>query len=340
MGSGFHIFSLANVPVFVGPFYLLLLVMLASSSQSIAAGLMWALIVTVSLLVHEFGHALAAKRLGLNPRIMIHGLGGTTYHSHAPNAKQEAWITFAGPLAGFLLGAAVYAYDLSGVTLSSKPEIEQRVVAQLLYVNIFWTCINLLPIYPMDGGQLFRIGLQRLLRPLTAERITFGVGLALSAVWMFFAFRWRGFGLLFFLGAWTAISNVQGFRQGGPPVHRVNHAAKRAIKEVEAAFNLGDFEQARRLGHRLRMDDHLPQDIAAKTWRFVGVSAARTGHHEEAYSLLRKAEPTADVVEAKIECLHQLGRKGDLERLISSAEFAVLPQQRQQEIQQILQETD
>src|SRR5205814_467341 len=70
----------------------------------------WVAVVFLSVLVHEMGHALAIRRHGLSPEITLHWIGGLTSWNGAQNLTrpQRIFISFAGPLAGFLFAAVVF----------------------------------------------------------------------------------------------------------------------------------------------------------------------------------------------------------------------------------------
>jgi Zn-dependent protease len=108
-------------------------------------------VIVLSILVHEFGHALVARSLGLGPvSIVLHGFGGLTAFSKRPAHGQGILVGLAGPLAGLVLGLGALWLDPGtayGVLVSDA-------VRWLILVNIFWSLFNLLPMYPLDGGQV------------------------------------------------------------------------------------------------------------------------------------------------------------------------------------------
>ncbi|MEW6305456.1 MAG: site-2 protease family protein [Verrucomicrobiota bacterium] len=114
----------------------------------------WCAVVFVSILVHEMGHALVGRRYGATPMIKLHGFGGATY---LPGAwftrKQNILVSAAGPAAGLALGFAILLVRAAGVIPEDSIHV-QRAFAYALYVNIFWSFFNLLPVQPMDGGQI------------------------------------------------------------------------------------------------------------------------------------------------------------------------------------------
>jgi stage IV sporulation protein FB len=114
----------------------------------------WIVVVFVSILVHEFGHAFAGRRFGVSPMIHLHGLGGATLLPGARfNRRESIFVSAAGPLAGFLLGTVVF---LISKGMGPQPYLVRVAISYALLVNFFWTFVNLLPVLPLDGGQIIR----------------------------------------------------------------------------------------------------------------------------------------------------------------------------------------
>src|SRR5262245_9101875 len=112
--GGFHLFTLADIPVRVSPWYLILVYFFVQSMQG-GHPLFVGLVITVSLLAHELGHALVARHYKLQPHILLHGFGGVTGHDRARTRGQDALIVAAGPLAGLLLSGLSFAALRAGV---------------------------------------------------------------------------------------------------------------------------------------------------------------------------------------------------------------------------------
>jgi membrane-associated protease RseP (regulator of RpoE activity) len=139
----------------------------------------WVLALLIAILVHELGHAIAMRFYGFAPRIILYGFGGITtygpaesYHSRGSDTLGQILICFAGPAAGFLLGGALLAaIALSGRTVVVglggpygiwfdfdpivNPAIS-RLIYSILFISLIWGAVNLLPVYPLDGGQIAR----------------------------------------------------------------------------------------------------------------------------------------------------------------------------------------
>jgi membrane-associated protease RseP (regulator of RpoE activity) len=123
--------------------------------------------VLLSILVHELGHAFSFRHLfGTSCTIVLHGFGGLAIpHHHRrrhgfSGAIAECFLAFSGPLAGFIL-AAIALVLLQFVF--ANPENAGLATALFRFflnwtalISIFWGILNLMPIYPMDGGQIAR----------------------------------------------------------------------------------------------------------------------------------------------------------------------------------------
>ena len=102
-------FSLLNIPVRVHPmFWLMGLILGSGGSRGLQPVVLWVVAVFVSVLVHEMGHALVIRALGVQPWITLYGMGGLTSHQGGRFRPQtQILVSLAGPAAGFLLAAIV-----------------------------------------------------------------------------------------------------------------------------------------------------------------------------------------------------------------------------------------
>lgn len=139
-------------------------------------------VIVVSILVHELGHAFVARRMGLGPvEIMLHGFGGLASFSKRPTNKQGFLVSIAGPLAGLTLGAIAWLIEPVMVKEGSHFLVAFG-IGLLIWINIFWSLFNLLPMYPLDGGQVMWHALALKMSPYRARLITRQVSLATAAV--------------------------------------------------------------------------------------------------------------------------------------------------------------
>src|ERR1041384_3495922 len=168
-------FNLAGFPVRVHPLFWLIAILFGYGSGDPLQILIWVFAVFVSILIHELGHALAFRRYGLSSQIILHFAGGLTvpestywgsrWANVALGPNQEIFISLSGPGAGFLLaalvmigvvvtGGSILTARLLGIiplpafaTLPFGGNILSSLVTTLLWVNIFWGLINLMPVY-------------------------------------------------------------------------------------------------------------------------------------------------------------------------------------------------
>ncbi|MEY4513750.1 MAG: hypothetical protein RLZZ450_5872 [Pseudomonadota bacterium] len=325
--GGFHLFTLANVPVSVSPWYLLLLGYLTMRSQG--QGLVLAICITISLLVHEFGHALMARHFKLEPRILLHGFGGQTGHQPAGRDRDEALIIAAGPFFGLMLGVVAFLVLQYAPIESSNA---YNALRYFMFINLIWSVFNLLPMWPMDGGQLLRIGASKLFKPVRGERLTHIVSIVvvvLVALGTYFV----NFGpMMMIILAMTAWQNIQALgATNAQPAGAASAAAKEnsfateLLERAVRAYDQGDDDEAARLSHQLRAEPQLPPPMLARAWAILGVTTTRKGNYEEALSYLRRAPETVDVIEATAQCLYQLGMFESLEALVNTKAFSKLP---------------
>ena len=167
-------FGLFGFTVQIQPgFWLFALLLVGLWKQNMAESLMFLGIVLVSILTHELGHALAARRAGLTPVIVIHAFGGITrWIPIGPLTRGRGIaIAMAGPAAGMLLAAAaaVALKLLSHATAHPGTPTLRVALTTLGQVNGFWSVLNLLPIMPFDGGQILAQLLGPKRRVLTAR---------------------------------------------------------------------------------------------------------------------------------------------------------------------------
>jgi membrane-associated protease RseP (regulator of RpoE activity) len=164
-------FRLLGIPVRVHPlFWLVALLLGVRGNQEALPMLIWIGVVFVSILVHELGHALTARWYGWEPHITLHSFGGlASYRPTYRSPQAQILITLAGPGAGFLFAALVVGLIAASghrptpgwpdvilpvVFERYKSQAMNLLLVDLLYVNTFWGLVNLLPIYPLDGGQI------------------------------------------------------------------------------------------------------------------------------------------------------------------------------------------
>ncbi len=178
--------TMLRIPVRVHPTFWLG-AMLLSYTKAVAFTVVLIVIACmfVSILVHELGHALCYRHYGdSRPSVVLYYLGGLCRgNSQRLRSGQRIFVSLWGPGAGFVLGVIAYAIGafLSGPTffLHATARADWQVwvlhaLISLVWINFGWGLLNLLPIFPLDGGNIVREWLAKK-RGRASERLAFSV---------------------------------------------------------------------------------------------------------------------------------------------------------------------
>ena len=148
-----------GIPVRVHPFFWLVSAFMGWSTlnRGIIFLVIWVACVFVSVLVHEMGHVLMGRLFGPRGYIVLYSFGGLAVDVGANCWRwQRILIALAGPGAGFLLFGVVYLLTWN-FELEIRRQIYLReIMFDLYWINLIWGCVNLLPVWPLDGGHVSR----------------------------------------------------------------------------------------------------------------------------------------------------------------------------------------
>jgi Zn-dependent protease len=121
---------------------------------------LWVLCCFVSILLHEFGHVFAGRLFGAQGHIVLYSFGGLAVGSNPYRRWQRVLVLLAGPAAQLLLYGCLYAGLRWGRLLDHAPVTWLPhlgiLCVMLLEINLYWPLLNLLPVWPLDGGQITR----------------------------------------------------------------------------------------------------------------------------------------------------------------------------------------
>src|SRR5438552_6695809 len=167
--------------------------------------------------LHEFGHALACRQMGGTAnKIVLWPLGGVAYVDPPPRPAATLWSIAAGPLVNVVLIGLSYALTLwawhTGWSLTAPHAY--RLLWAIVLMNLGLLIFNLLPIYPLDGGQILRsllcfvLGRARSLKVVALLGLLGAAGLIVAAFWLH-SF-WIGLiSLYVVMNCWTGLQQAQ-----------------------------------------------------------------------------------------------------------------------------------
>jgi Zn-dependent protease len=304
--AGRPLFSLAGIPIAISPwhYFFLLVLFRRELGASPALGLAVIMLASLSVLAHELGHAVVSKVYGLDPRIELVLFGGLTHHRPPRRPLHHFLIAAAGPVVNLALGGAL-------LVLAADAEGELgNALALVTAVNLFWGLLNLVPVFPLDGGQMLGVVLGRVLRPWRAERVLHQVAIVAGALVAIFGFMRGSFflGMLFGLMAfenWRALSAM--------PEDPERHLSERhepvriVIDAARAAYEAGRFEEALRLLHQARAMPLASREENAQIWQILALAAARLGQTEEALRYAERAPASSEMAQVQAACLLAIG---------------------------------
>lgn len=178
-------FQILGIPVRIHPIFWLSSAFLAwgGADGNLGLILLGILCVLVSILIHELGHAVLIRRFGYPSEITLFFLGGYATSSRFSTRKNVA-VSAAGPAAGLTLFGTIYVAFV--VVRDQWPALLQGNDAVLycfqllLFANLMWNVMNLVPCIPLDGGQIMQSLIYRYVGRQAGERVL-QVSIAASA---------------------------------------------------------------------------------------------------------------------------------------------------------------
>jgi Zn-dependent protease len=250
----------------------------------------WIFVVFVSVLCHELGHAVVGRAFGGHPEIHLQAFGGVTFPQFrkSPGPGRQFVLSVAGPLFGLFLGAV--AFGLVSFFPPARGSPTEWTMGQFMWISVAWAIFNLLPILPLDGGQMMLAAIEGVRRKPSVAlaswiSVAFSV-VAAAAVWLLLSFQPF---LLLFLGLF-AYQNVQRARLAGRADSAVPQSAsgdaieatriESATAEVRSLLQSGQHDAALAVAARLEGQGGALSSSAALRLR-AGIALSR-GDNEAA----------------------------------------------------------
>ncbi len=299
-----------RISIVIQPFFWLFAALIGwLNSQSVVGTLIWIGIIMLSVLFHEFGHALSAVFFRQKAQIQLVALGGvTTYQGPKLKFWQQFLIVLNGPLAGIALFFLATLFLLLPLSATVR-----GVVATIRIVNLFWSFVNLLPVLPLDGGQLLRIALEGFFG-VKGYKASLVIGMAFAVLLSFYFFIAQAFliGAFFFLFAFQTFDLYRKSRNAN--FMDREDTIKKTLVQAENLLQQGNRDAAERLFEEVRIKG-AGGLLSAAAAQYLAFLYAEEGKRQEAYDLLLSNKKH---LEGPARCLlHQLGAEQNNHELVA-----------------------
>jgi len=199
--------------------------------SAVLSGILFILLLFAFVVMHEYGHALTARKFGIKTRdITLYPIGGVARLERMPEKPiEELWVALAGPAVNVAIAVILFGYLLITRTfepLTSLSVSTGSLIERLMIVNLWLVGFNLIPAFPMDGGRVLRALLGLRLEYVRATQIAALVGQAFAFIFGFIGLFSNPFLVFIALFVWMGAAQEANMAQvkhsiSGIPVARV-----------------------------------------------------------------------------------------------------------------------
>lgn len=257
MNWSFRLGRFAGIDVYVHVTFFLLLGFIGLSAYwnsgtlaSAVEGVAYIMVLFGSVLLHEYGHSLTARRYNIQTRdITLYPIGGVARLERMPDKPvQELWVALAGPAVNVVIAAVLFGILLftGGLTpLSQLGIVDGPFWERVMYANISLVLFNLIPAFPMDGGRVLRAILAMNIDYVRATQIAAMLGQGAALVFGFIGLFTNPMLVFIAFFIWMAASQEATAVQmksamGGIPVNRAMLTDFRTVSQYDPLLRVTD----------------------------------------------------------------------------------------------------
>ena len=236
MKWSWKIARIAGIDIYVHATFFILILWLSliywkagGTLLAVFSGVGFILLLFASVVLHEFGHALTARRFGIKTRnITLLPIGGVALLEKMPDdPREEIIVALAGPAVNLVIALLLFiASGVNGAFISAQPLAlaDGGFVQRLMLMNIFLAVFNLIPAFPMDGGRILRAILAIRMDHVRATQVAASIGQSIALMFGFLGVLYNPFLIFIALFVWigaaaeaqnaTLKSNLSGVKVG------------------------------------------------------------------------------------------------------------------------------
>ncbi len=316
--------KIAGIGVYIhATFWLLILYVIyanwtqGGSLETTIYSALFVLAVFGCITLHEFGHALTARRFGVETLdITLLPIGGLARLERMPeNPVDELWVALAGPAVNVAIAGAIFVALIltgSGLDFGQFAWYSGGFFKSLMIVNAMLVAFNMIPAFPMDGGRVLRALLASRMEFTRATRTAARIGQVVAVIFFVVGLKTNPF--LIFIGVFVwagaqqeaAIPPVHA-AVGGVPVHRVMMTEFHTLTPDEPLGPVADlFQAGGQEDFPVVFGDHV---LGVANREALAQALAKEGAGARARDAMRRDVPVADSQQSLKQAL-ELFREG------------------------------
>ncbi|HEU4389118.1 MAG TPA: site-2 protease family protein [Blastocatellia bacterium] len=237
-----------GIPVRVRLFFFVMMIALGYNLRGRPEFLVaWVAAAFVSVLIHEFGHALTVRAFGGTPEIELYGMGGLTRWSIEQRLSplRQIIVSLAGPFAGLVAGVVVVVLFF---VLRLPDGLGRSTLNYLMWTTIGWSVLNLIPMLPLDGGNVVR-SLEELITGRPDAKFTRIISIALAVGVACIGLFVLGDPWFAIIGGFFAFNNVMALMEKRDD--RPDSSLRPLLNQAREAARREDSETAIQIGHQV-----------------------------------------------------------------------------------------